>query len=148
MIIVPSIVKKPQALVVPPAMKQRFLQPSAYLPWDIITTKRQQSTYVNIWPGTVNGIMPENMYEEFQISDESTNLIKLTIDSDGSSITSVTINVDSSQPDYQLATENALPSGFDILVGIIKNGFSSNLARKNIQMTPTAAFNSGYWAIS
>ena len=112
------------------------------------------TTKINVWPGTINGIMPENIFDDFTISGGDLHYVKATIDTDGSAVTSVTLNVDTSTPDVQHSADGSMPSGFDVLLGLCKAGDSVstglvyNIAGGNVTLTATQAFNLGYWAVS
>jgi hypothetical protein len=118
-------------------------------PWDIIPfTDSTGNTNIKIWPGNVNGFMPENMSDYHTVDDSSTYLIKCRILSDGNSIVRVTLNVSTDQPQPQVAVPDAMPSNFDIVVGMYDKGVASNFVKKNITTTPSSVFGNGYWAIS
>jgi hypothetical protein len=77
---------------------------------------------VSVRPGTANQFVPDNIFDAVTVANTGTFYAKLSIETDGQNITSCSINVDDSVPDQQAATPNALPSSFDILLAIIKDG--------------------------
>jgi len=118
-------------------------------PFDIIpSVDSSGSTAINLWAGSVNGIMPTNMFDSFTVDDTSLWYAKATVDTDGSAVTEVTINVDTSAPDVQHSADGELPSGFDVILGLYKAGMIYNIAGGNVTLTATQAFNLGYWAVS
>jgi hypothetical protein len=126
-----------------------FVSAPQKLPFDILTTSGTDGNpAINIWPGNVNGVMPDNMFDTFSVDDSSLYYIKATIITDGQAVTEVTLNVDTSTPDIQHSADGAQPSDFDILLGLYKNGMIYNIAGGNVTLTATQTFNLGYWAIS
>ena len=80
------------------------------------------SLKVSVSPGTVNQYVATNVFDTFTISTSGTYYVKAGVETDGQDVTSFTIYVDTSEPDAQTATASSLPSSFDVLIAIIKNG--------------------------
>jgi hypothetical protein len=120
----------------------------SYSPWDVISSSSSSSPQIQIWPGLINGVMPANMFSTFTVDATSLWYIKATVDSDGSSVTGVTLNVDTDTPDVQKSADGELPTGFDVLVGLYKASMAYNIVGKNVTLTATQTFNLGYWAVS
>lgn len=133
-----------QSIIVPsPAVAQ----PERH-PWDIIrTTDDSGNPALRLWPGNVNGIMPENMFDTFTFDDTSLWYGKVKVTTDGNAVTSVELMVDTSVPKLQKAATDSQPTEFEIVVALYKTGLSYNLYKKCLSLTATQTFNQGYWSI-
>lgn len=80
------------------------------------------SLTVSVSPGTVNQFVPTNLFDTFTIASTGTYYVKAGIETDGQDMTSFTIYCDTSKPDSQTATASSLPTSFDVLLAIIKDG--------------------------
>jgi hypothetical protein len=103
----------------------------AALPFDISlkgvgtpdpNTGEFSSYTATIGAGTVNGILPSNMFEEFVVSNGVTYYFKVVATTDGKQVTAASIVVDGSLPTAQVPVPQALPAGFQMLFGIYMGG--------------------------
>ena len=122
------------------------------LPFYISLGGTSEAPTLTLWPGTVNGIMPENMFESFTVDSTSLWYAKATVDTSGGVVQSVTINVDTSAPDKQTPASNDFPTGFDVLLGLYKGGMIYNIAGGIVSLTANQinAYDGswqGVWAI-
>jgi len=130
-----------------------FFPTSPKLPFDIVLGGTADSPSISLWPGTVNGIMPENMFDTFTVDATSLWYVKATVDTSGGAVQSVSINVDTSSPDVQTPASDDFPTGFDVLLGIYKKGSIYNVAGGNVTLTANQINTydgswQGVWAIS
>jgi len=111
---------------------------AAKLPWDITLTPTETagSYLATIWPATVNGLIAENAFDSFPVTDTGLYYVVATATTDGSVVSGIAISIVSSPPDSQLPATNALPSTVNIIVGVIKDGKAYNIAKANKQLTP------------
>lgn len=86
-------------------------------PFDIILTGGE----ISIWPGTVNGYLPSNIFDTFPYDMESkpTVYVKLVASTDGYGLVNAQIVVDSNPPDINYPEENFAPTSFNVLIGIV-----------------------------
>jgi len=77
---------------------------------------------VNVSPGTVNQYIATNAFDDFTISKTGLYYVKAGIETDGQSVSSVTLYVDTDEADQQTPAPFALPSSFDIVLGVISDG--------------------------
>jgi hypothetical protein len=124
-------------------------------PWDIYSivgdgTPNNEGVYSNykvkIWPGMVNGILPNNLVgedglEEFTVSGSSPQIIKAEVTTDGKSVTEVTITSGTEQPVPQVATLFSLPVSFEFCIAVfVKGKVYRAMGPGNVIATPTLAF--------
>jgi hypothetical protein len=100
--------------------------PSAATPSPFDVTLVADSTGANytatIRPGTVNGILPSNMFSSFSISASATTYFKAVATTDGKQVTSVSIVANDQAPAVQVPVPQALPAGFQVLFAVAKAG--------------------------
>jgi hypothetical protein len=95
---------------------------------------------VTIAPGTVNNILPQNIIDnngvltEFQISLNTLNYVKLFFNTNGKSINSATVFVDSKVITQQVATAFSLPTSAEYLLGVVYNGQIYQLISTNLNL--------------
>lgn len=75
-----------------------------------------------VTPGTVNGLVPSNLFDDFLISDSGTYYVKVAALTDGTAVTSVSLAVDTSEPEGQVVTPFSLPTYVEVLLAIVFNG--------------------------
>jgi hypothetical protein len=98
------------------------------LPWDIYIKEAQDDTYtLKVVPGTLAGILSSNWDNEFTANDADLYYGIATVTTDGTYITNVTIDITTTEPTFQEATEWGLPGSVEILFGLFKNGQSYNV---------------------
>lgn len=99
------------------------------------------SLTVNVTPGTVNQFIATNVLDTFTISHSGTYYVKAGVETDGQNVTSFTISVDTDAPETQNATASSLPTSFDVVLALIKNGVAyRTLSCGSIILTPVQAF--------
>lgn len=112
------------SIVVTPPIPQKNLQP-----FDVMLGSDGGAPSATIVPGTVNGILPSNMFDTFDLDATSTWYFKAGATTDGTQVTAVEIYVDNSPPDVQVPVPQALPASFDKL-------FAMSVAGKVFRMIP------------
>jgi hypothetical protein len=91
--------------------------------FDVIIGSDENGTpTATIVPGTLNGILPSNMFDSFTLDATSTWYFKAGATTDGTQVTAVEIYVDQSPPDQQTPVPQALPAAFDKLFALVKAG--------------------------
>jgi len=75
-----------------------------------------------IRPGTVNGILPSNIFESFTIEASQTTYFKAVATTNGKVVTSVSIVADNQAPAVQVPVPQALPAGFEVLFAVSAQG--------------------------
>ena len=75
-----------------------------------------------IRPGTVNGILPSNIFDSFTIEASQTTYFKAVATTNGKVVTSVSIVADDQAPAVQVPVPQALPAGFEVLFAVSSHG--------------------------
>ena len=79
-------------------------------------------TSYTLFPGTINSLAPSNILSTFVYTPATTRFVKLRVTTNGKAVTGATI-VDEATPTGAIdATENAAPTTFDVLIGVIADG--------------------------
>jgi hypothetical protein len=99
-------------------------------PWDLTLSESGGVTTVNIRPGSINNVVPSNMFEPYPATSSDTLFVKLACSTDGSVITDVVLYINGNPSIAQTPVNSALPSYFEHTVGIIHEGQGFNIARK------------------
>jgi hypothetical protein len=103
----------------------------AALPWDIDLkgvgtpdpeTGEYSSYTATVNPGTLNGILPSNWDEEFSVSGSSIYYAIAVIQTDGTAINAVSIEIRTTAPSLQVPAIWATPTAVEYLFGLIKDG--------------------------
>lgn len=129
-------------------------QPAKLLPFDILIKNSVSTVTATVVPGLVNGIFPSNMFATFTLDNSSLWYFKASVTTDGTQVTSVTLNVDSSPADIQTPALNAMPEEVDVLFAVYQNGIRFQLLDNNLVLTPSQISHgvgndySGVWVAS
>ena len=87
-----------------------------------LDTPSDTSKKLTIQPGSVNQLLPDNMFDDFTISTSDLIKVKVRATSDGESITGATLVVDTNEAEVQIPTPFALPTVVEILVAVVYEG--------------------------
>ena len=95
-----------------------------------------------IRPGTVNGILPSNIFDSFTIEASQTTYFKAVAATNGKVVTSVSIVADDQAPAVQVPVPQALPAGFEVLFAVSAQGtvFRTLAPGSSIVAGPNALF--------
>jgi hypothetical protein len=93
-------------------------------PWDVtLSASTSPGTYDgSIEPGTVAGIIPDNIWDSFSVNETFTYWI-CTLATDGKQVTSATISTDTSPPDPSTLIPSALPASVKFVFALSKEGY-------------------------
>ena len=93
-------------------------------PLNIIVKNNSGNSTVSITAGTVNNLLPSNIFVAggFPINSKEVVYVKINALTDGHAVTSCSIVIDSNVPDIQQPTPFGLPQKVDILIGVISYG--------------------------
>lgn len=125
--------------------------PKAFTPFEIFATKNMvglppiwDGTYnVTLYPGTVNLLLPSNIFNTINQAIASTQYVILNCISDGLAITSSSWDIESSAPTPLDAVADSPPASAQILLGVIVyNAITDTIQifqiiTDNIDLTPT-----------
>lgn len=102
-------------------------------PWTIIISG---STF-QVFPGTLNRLLPTNIFTDIAFDPTGTTYVKLHCTTDGTKVTAVAIQA-SSTPVTTAgdATESTAPIAFDVCIAVIKKTTVYQIERQPIQFTP------------
>jgi hypothetical protein len=92
-------------------------------PFDItLTPQASPSTHydVTLLAGTVNGMVPSGMMSAFDYDPATTAYVKINCGTNGKTVSSATMVVDTSAPTYIQANASGGQSTFDITIAVIK----------------------------
>lgn len=116
----------------------RATQNETNLAWDLIVSNDEDSEdgyIVSVVPGTLNGFLPENWDDEFNIGS-GLYYAKAAVQTDGRTQTNLTIAIDQTAPEVQEPAEFALPSSAELLFGIVVDGVAFRTIGSNFIATP------------
>jgi hypothetical protein len=91
-------------------------------PWDLIVTKDENNFKVTVVPGLLNNFLAQNWSEEFSVNENGLFYAKAIVKTDGTSITNLTISIDSSTPKIQNPEIYSIETDIEILFGLIRSG--------------------------
>lgn len=111
---------------------------STLTPWKISVTKTGGQYLARVRPGSVNSLVPSNIFDTFNITN-GTWFMKIKCDTDGKSVNAVTLQCDGNAPAGLLAEENITPSTFYDSIGLITAtpGTNGNLTIQIFQVRTT-----------
>jgi hypothetical protein len=99
--------------------------PTTRQPWDLIARQdpdNETQYLVKVQPGTLNGFLPTNWDEEFELADTGLHYAKAVVSTDGVGITSVSISIDTTPAALQEPTAWGVPTTVDKLFGLFSAG--------------------------
>jgi hypothetical protein len=99
--------------------------PATPQPWDLIAQvdpENENQYLVKVQPGTLNGFLPTNWDEEFELADTQLHYAKAVIATDGQAITGVTIEIDDAAPVEQEPQEFGVANPVEHLFGLFLEG--------------------------
>jgi len=96
----------------------------AQQPWQLYQSADGRGNQtIRVYPGTVNGLLPSNIFEEFKISGSKTLYLIATVKAGPKGeITDCTLKTSGAQPKPTQANKNAPPTQFSFVVGALENG--------------------------
>jgi hypothetical protein len=98
------------------------------LPWDLIATPDPESTaenppyLVTVQPGTLSGFLPTNWDDEFTCNSTGLYYAKAVVSTDGTAITTVEIQIDTTPPAQQTPELWNVPNSVEYLFGLFSEG--------------------------
>ena len=111
---------------------------SQYIPWQLYNVAASGSVYsCNVWPGTVNGMVPSNITDTLYTNAVTTYFV-CRIYTDGNRITSSTIFTQTTPPSPQTPGVNALPAQADFVFALFIGGIAYNV---RYGINPTVSIN-------
>lgn len=116
----------------------RATQNETNLAWDLIASNDEDSEneyIVSVVPGTLNGFLPENWDDEFNVSN-GLYYAKAIVQTDGRTQTGLSIEIDQTAPEVQEPSEFAIPSSAELLFGILIDGVAYRTIGANFIATP------------
>lgn len=92
--------------------------------WDICPftptiSSSTSGTIITFSAGTINGILPTNMFSGFEVTSNTINYFYLACSSNGKVITSASIQKSTSPPAYYISTPDTAPSGFNKTIAVV-----------------------------
>lgn len=110
----------------------------SHFPWEIRVSTNPDTNLptVKVLPGTVNNMIPTNMFDNFDISDTGTWYIVLDIITDGDSPTDVSINQIQIPPDVIGSNMEIAPTSFSILLGVVVDKVPFQIIYQLINIQP------------
>jgi hypothetical protein len=104
-------------------------------PWDVNIINTGTSYEAVVTPGTINGILPSNMWDKFNIGDAKERYLQAEVkfDSNKRAVDSATLSFVTTPPPPDAAVKDTIPASSKILLGVIKDQSAYNLSgKKNI----------------
>lgn len=95
---------------------------------------------VLLTPGSINGTVPSNILTPIAYTDTTDRYVKLKVTTDGKALTGVTVALEATVSDPIETTQDAGPTAFDIIIGVISQGVVTQIWTDcNITATLTLA---------
>lgn len=92
-------------------------------PFDATLSGSEETGYTfKLEPGTMNSLLPSNMFDEFTCTHSEILQIKVRGVSDGKKITGCSMVCSAADPNIQTPVQNALPTSVDVVTGVIFEG--------------------------
>jgi len=109
-------------------------------PWKIrLFTDESGNPYIKLLVGTLNNMIPTNMFDQFFITSTQTWYVILHAETDGYRPTTCTIRVDTVAPPPFDIDLNLAPATFELLLGVIVNLTRFQLIDALLQAYPSFA---------
>lgn len=106
-------------------------------PWAIsVTTDDNGKEVVKLSPGTINMILPSDIFDSKPVLKGKTNYISLKVLTNGKSVTAVTWQILAAAPTPTSATEAVAPPLFTVPLGVILEGNVLQIESANLSFTP------------
>jgi hypothetical protein len=111
-------------------------------PWDLIIGGATGGTVaVMVEPGTINNVLPSNIFTALAVSDTATNYIQADCTAAGGEITGISLSVQSTPPGAPPVALGGLPTAFSVLIGGSVSGTPYKVAPDGpITALPTLAY--------
>jgi hypothetical protein len=98
------------------------------------------SMKATVSPGTLNNIIPTNLFTDFPVAATGMVYFWLDVTTDGKKATSMTIATGATLPTTgNEATENTAPADFSVPIGIVKDGKVLQIVQTNLSALPKVA---------
>jgi hypothetical protein len=91
---------------------------------------------VHVKPGTINNILPSNIFDSFEISETGTFYVVLDVTTDGDSPTDASLDAVSSPPEGIGSSMGVAPDSFSILLGVVVDKVPFQLINTLINVQP------------
>lgn len=106
-------------------------------PWQISIVTETDAMFTKVRPGTINSLIPSNMFDRWEISTGSTFYVTLDCTTDGYNVTSARIDGNSTVPADVIGVNlNIAPIEFSIPLGIVIGGKTFQLVTRLLTVTP------------
>lgn len=99
--------------------------PSDACPFDITVSPNGSNFDVSLRPGTVNQMIPSNLFTPITVSGVASSFVKLHCTTNGTGVTGVTVTADATPSSPIIPTPSVGSTTFDILIGVILPGGTS-----------------------
>ena len=111
-------------------------------PWDLTLTEASSTQWhLSVRPGTLNGIVPGNMFTVATIPKDTLYYVFLSVDSSQGQVTTVSLSANTAHPQFPLSTPDVPPGNFKHVIGMVtSDNATHNIAKSNLVATPVQAF--------
>jgi hypothetical protein len=112
-------------------------------PFDVtaVTDNEDGTSTLTIQPGTVNNLIPSNMFAALKVPNSGTRYLVLGVTTTASGVVSAAaLSIESSAPAAIGVDEAAPPTSLDILLAVIVDAVAFQVRNGNITATSTQAF--------
>ena len=107
-------------------------------PWQINFKKVEDVDGITIRPGSVDGVVPNNIFSFFPIGT-GTQYVVLNIEANHAGVVQCVITLDSAVPDVSGTAQNAAPDNFTDVIGVIHEGNIFQIRKKNLTCSTQVA---------
>lgn len=114
-------------------------------PFKIKFFTSEKTDSIKVMPGTVNQIIPSNIFDKIIVDTSDVVYVKLKVATNGKMIVSCAITVNNQPLDLASPRmqQNIAPSTFEVVLGLIDEGKVYQIIKDNISAIPSVAFKEG-----
>lgn len=114
-------------------VRRTFTGGSAPFPWQLIDlTNNDAGHQLRVRPGSINGLVPSNIFDIFPFDDSVTQWITLTVTSNGEAATSCLLSIETVEPGGIGSAAGSAPTEFTDVIGMIDGGTLYQVRAENL----------------
>lgn len=117
-----------------PTVVSTAVTPTKYQ-WDVEMTPVGDpitSYDFEVWPGLIAGFLPSNMFSSFSVPASGTRYLVATCATDGRTVSSSTLAVETSPPTFATPQVSAAAAELKFTIGVFVDGVYFNVWKKNV----------------
>lgn len=124
---------------------QQTATASSKHPFKVTKKTVSGTTYLNVSPGTINSLLPSNIFNDFSFTGSGTEYVIVTLTTSASNPQSAAISVTTSAPTPSSTTEDAPPTTCIDVIAVLVDGKIYQIRNTNLVATSVNAFDQYAW---